>query len=640
MGEDGATASPGAKQPVEVDTKWAVAAAIAWAVLSFGHGYGLEFAYATFQWAKRPGTLSEAGGLEGMQVLERSMALVLGSIALLAVSGVGWRLRHVDRRKLLDELVPWALWATLLYLVWTCFIVYATELVHFAQYAVVGILIHRALKGRHPQLAFLITVTTGFVDEIWQHYGLHEWLMNDPNHIMDFSDPVLDALGASGGILLFVSLARLRGDPLPDSFHLVKRWVLGAALLFLPLLLLDPVATAKYLGHYQYFPFWGEYENHKPTHWPMPREGIPLCLAALVILGTLLEPRRRGFSQASFLLLAALLLTAINPYSRLGGTPVHEVVPETQVRYTATPIVVDGTLEATWETALRLGPFVNTLDASAYVTHGDGQQDPLLPTYARLLWDETNLYVAFEVSDPDVWARDVPRDTTTLPGDEVVEVFLDDGGDEVTYYEYEVSPRNVVYDLFNLIPFAPLDYNPDAKFIGLPQWSAQGLQTAVSVDGTLETCDGWRTPPPADEDRGWTVEMAIPWAELKTTTTPSSLTIRRKLYPQPGDRWRLGLFRVERPRIDLAALAPTGEEVSAAEGAALLGVDTKTFADMASGGFFKPGTADPAKYDKASVVWAGQKKRAQYQAWAPTWNSSFHRPPRYGVIEFVKDQPE
>ena len=48
-------------------------------------------------------------------------------------------------------------------------------------------------------------------------------------------------------------------------------------------------------------------------------------------------------------------------------------------------------------------------------------------------------------------------DTPTLPGDEVVEIFVDPDGDEVSYYELEFSPLNVQYDLFNFIPEPPAD---------------------------------------------------------------------------------------------------------------------------------------------------------------------------------------
>jgi len=111
---------------------------------------------------------------------------------------------------------------------------------------------------------------------------------------------------------------------------------------------------------------------------------------------------------------------------------------------------------------------------------------PLLGTSARILWDDRALYVAFEMEDRDVWARDAARDDPKLPGDEVVEVFVDPDGDEVTYYEFEWSPLGVAYDLFNYVPAPPSDFNPWAQFVGLADWDARDVECKVAVQGTLD----------------------------------------------------------------------------------------------------------------------------------------------------------
>ena len=97
---------------------------------------------------------------------------------------------------------------------------------------------------------------------------------------------------------------------------------------------------------------------------------------------------------------------------------------------------------------------------------------------------------------------------------EVVEVFLDPDGDGKNYPELEVTPHNVVVDL--LIPA------PRRGAATAAQWNIEGLRTAVGKHA-------W----------GWTVEMAIPWNSLGAggVTRP----------PKSGDRWRVGLYRIERP---------------------------------------------------------------------------------------------
>jgi len=639
--DDGAPSPGPAEAPLTVSWPWAVVALVAWAILSFGHGYGLELAGAFFDWAKRPDTLGAAGHA-GLARAELILASCFGAIAVGVIGSLGWRLRRlrldVDRRKLWDAAIPWLLWATLVFLIWKCFIVYATELVHFAQYALIGFLVAWALeRGRRPQLAFLITFGLGFLDEVWQHYGLHVLLKGDL-HWMDWSDPVLDALGAAGGILPFVTLARLRGDVLPPSAALLRKALVVATLALAPFFVLhvaSPETSSWVLGHYRWYPFWGEYENHKPTHWPNPREGIPLNLAALLVIGTLLEPRRRAMSQAGLLALAVLLALTIDPYSRLEGMPVHEVVPRAEARWADGPITVDGVLaEPAWDRAQRLGPFVRNVDGRSDFERAAGEAQPLLPTYARLLWDEEALYVAFEVTDDDVWARNTHRDDTTLPGDEVVELFLDDGGDEITYYEFEVSPAGVVYDLFNFVPTAPVDHDPYNRFIGHPTWDAPGLEAAVAVNGTLDIVENpKRRLTEARDDEGWTVELALPWEALRTTTTPSEETIRQQVHPDPGDRWRLNLHRIERPRtlpVDRA------EVVAPEEARRLLGCTEETFAEE---------FADRLKRDDEGGLlrwhverWAARGSD-QLQSWSPTWQPSFHDPTFFGVVEFVRPNP-
>ncbi|HEV2473699.1 MAG TPA: carbohydrate-binding family 9-like protein, partial [Chthonomonadales bacterium] len=61
-------------------------------------------------------------------------------------------------------------------------------------------------------------------------------------------------------------------------------------------------------------------------------------------------------------------------------------------------------------------------------------------------------------------------------------------------------------------------------------WDIAGLQTAVHVDGTLNDC--------SDRDRGWSVEMALPWHALAECA-------HRKTPPAEGDLWRINFSRVE-----------------------------------------------------------------------------------------------
>jgi hypothetical protein len=233
-------------------------------------------------------------------------------------------------------------------------------------------------------------------------------------------------------------------------------------------------------------------------------------------------------------------------------------------------IRIDGKLdEFTWAALPRVGRFTDIRRAD---------NPDALPTQAALAWDDTNLYAAFACIDPEPWGTLMQRDQH-LWNEEVVEVFLDPDGDGQNYPELEVSPHNIVVDL--LIPRRPgqsTDPNEAAR------WDIKGLQTAVSKHSA-----------------GWTVEIAIPWASLTGSGTTSA--------PRQGDRWRVGLYRIERPggpsrSARMEELQKKLEGVPAGEQTAL-------------------------RQELESI-----QATMQALAWSPT-RRSFHDPERFGVVEFV-----
>ncbi|MGB1718917.1 MAG: carbohydrate-binding family 9-like protein, partial [Candidatus Latescibacterota bacterium] len=62
-------------------------------------------------------------------------------------------------------------------------------------------------------------------------------------------------------------------------------------------------------------------------------------------------------------------------------------------------------------------------------------------------------------------------------------------------------------------------------------WDLPGLQWAVHVDGTLND--------DSDRDRGWTVELAFPWASMGVLARGDN----RALPPNEGDVWRMDFSR-------------------------------------------------------------------------------------------------
>jgi hypothetical protein len=198
--------------------------------------------------------------------------------------------------------------------------------------------------------------------------------------------------------------------------------------------------------------------------------------------------------------------------------PVIDWAPRSYVaRPAATPIRVDGKLD---DSAWRLAPWTE-----AFIDiEGSSRPPPPLLTRAKVLWSEEALWIGAELEEPHVWGTLTERDDVIYLDDDF-EVFLDPDGDTHAYYELEINALGTEWDLFLARPYR--DGGP-----AIHAWDIPGLRTAVSVDGTLNQ--------PEDMDRGWSVEIAIPWAALAEATEVP-------VPPRPGDRWRLNFSRVDWP---------------------------------------------------------------------------------------------
>jgi hypothetical protein len=164
------------------------------------------------------------------------------------------------------------------------------------------------------------------------------------------------------------------------------------------------------------------------------------------------------------------------------------------------------------------------------LSHGKG--NPAGKTRVKALWDDSALYLAFQCDDRDIFSPYTRRDQPLYRG-EVVEAFIATGDDANRYFEFEVSPANVLFDARVFNPGNRKGMKVETA------WNARGMRSAVRVDGTL-TQRG-------DRDRGWTVEIAIPFADLGL-----SRPVR------PGDAWRANFYRIDRGKPEeFSAWSPT-----------------------------------------------------------------------------------
>jgi hypothetical protein len=177
-----------------------------------------------------------------------------------------------------------------------------------------------------------------------------------------------------------------------------------------------------------------------------------------------------------------------------------------------TVINIDGKLDdPAWKDANSTGLFVNTMDGSPAPQAGS----------AKVLWDDQNLYVAFDFADSDIWTT-LEKHDDKLWTQEAAEMFIDPDGDGKTYVELQVNPRNTTFDSW----LPAYRQNDNA-------WDAP-MKTAVQINGTLDKRD--------DKDVGWTVEMMIPHAAVK-----GRLESVNGVPPHVGTQWRVNFFRMDMP---------------------------------------------------------------------------------------------
>lgn len=179
------------------------------------------------------------------------------------------------------------------------------------------------------------------------------------------------------------------------------------------------------------------------------------------------------------------------------------------------PIRIDGRLdEAAWRSAAWTDRFVDI--------EGDAKPRPRWSARVKMLWDDEFFYIAAEMEEPHVWGT-LTRHDAVIFQDNDFEVFIDPDGDNHQYYELEINALNTTWDLF-----LPKPYKDGGKAAN--EWEIAGLKTAVFVDGTLNDA--------ADRDRGWSVEMALPWKALAAHA-------HRAAPPADGDQWRVNFSRVQ-----------------------------------------------------------------------------------------------
>jgi hypothetical protein len=221
-------------------------------------------------------------------------------------------------------------------------------------------------------------------------------------------------------------------------------------------------------------------------------------------------------SSVPFTLALALLSGCAG--SRRSSTPPPETAEAPHYyfcQHVRFPLQIDGKImEEGWERAQWTDLFVDI--------EGPAKPAPRYSTLVKMMWDQQYLYVGAVMGEPHVRASLTEHDSIVFH-DNDLEVFIDPDGNGRDYYEIEVNAFNTIFDLY--MPETYIDGGTADH-----DWNCDGLKSAVHIEGTLND--------PSDRDKGWSVEMAIPWSTL----APHANALAP---PQPRDVWRINFSRVE-----------------------------------------------------------------------------------------------
>ena len=254
----------------------------------------------------------------------------------------------------------------------------------------------------------------------------------------------------------------------------------------------------------------------------------PLCCAMTVApaggaRGTV-EPLGQFMRFVALLLCAVTVVPAGGAAAGSGVCSFADRYPRQDVAYMSSEApTIDGRLdEAMWRDVAWSEAFVDIRGA-------DFVPAPWLETRVKIRWDAAFLYVAAWLEEPQIWAN-ITQHNEVIFQDNDFEVFVDAASSASFYKELEINARGATWALCLNKPYANGGYENSSRVFPGSGWDFSGsIRSAVTVEGPLNV--------PSDDNRGWTVEMALPLADLMYNNTSQK--------PGPGTLWRINFSRVE-----------------------------------------------------------------------------------------------
>ncbi len=186
-------------------------------------------------------------------------------------------------------------------------------------------------------------------------------------------------------------------------------------------------------------------------------------------------------------------------------------IPEIIVPYVEeTAPVIDGRLDDdVWKSSAKIKLLVNNGSQAGL--------EPVRATIVKLVWDKKNLYLGFKCFDRNIHSKFTNRDDKLWNAGydeiEVAEMMLCEGNNIRHYFEFNFNPRGVLFD-------TEIKWRNGESYFN-PAYNSN-VRWATNVEGSLNNSD--------DEDKYWTVEIAVPWADIGMRAPDSGQTMRANFY--------------------------------------------------------------------------------------------------------------
>jgi len=220
-----------------------------------------------------------------------------------------------------------------------------------------------------------------------------------------------------------------------------------------------------------------------------------------------------------FVLTIALCIATIFAYAQekklvIGEQPLYKVAKTTE------PMTIDGKMdEAAWKNATEV--------SFDYFYRGDKKPVDKQKTKFRMMWDDANLYLFYTAQDTSLTFRETKPDARPYL-DDCAEFFVLPVPDSLNmHFGFEININKAVYDYIMFWKYV----NKQSVFV--KQYNAN-FQVAVTTDGTINN--------DKDKDKGWTMEIAIPFSELGNFAFANR--------PRPGVKWAFQAVRQDRNLVD------------------------------------------------------------------------------------------